>query len=83
MTDQAADSRRLRSKSPPASSEDIHLPPPTYLPIVVAAAITVALVGIVVNIVAFAAAIIVLVVGVLLWVRLVRREIAELPLDRG
>jgi len=83
LTEELQEHGRLRTESPPPPSEDIHLPGPSYLPIVVAAGITVALVGIVWNWAAFAIGMIVLLVAVALWVRKAREEMAELPLDHG
>ena len=79
----ANDHQQLRSQSPPAASEDIHLPPPTYLPIIVASAVTLALVGVLISSLLVAAGMIVLVIATLLWIRDARAEIAELPLDHG
>ena len=83
MTEQLGEHRRLRSDAPPAPSEDIHLPAPTYLPIIVAAGIAVALVGILLNVILFAFGMVVWIVAVLIWLRRTREEIAELPLDTG
>jgi hypothetical protein len=81
-TPAANDHEQLRSGSPPAASEDIHLPPPTYLPIIVASAVTLALVGILISTL-FAAGMIVLVIATVAWIRDARAEIAELPLEHG
>ena len=83
MTRQPGDAQQLRSDQPPAASEDIHLPPPSYLPIIVAAAVTLALVGILISPLLGAAGMVVCVVAVIVWIRDVRAEIAELPLDHG
>ena len=83
MSVPANDHQQLRSQSPPAASEDIHLPPPTYLPIIVASAVTLALVGVLISSLLVAAGMIVLVIATLLWIRDARAEIAELPLDHG
>ncbi len=82
-TPAANDHEQLRSGSPPAASEDIHLPPPTYLPIIVASAVTLALVGILISTLLFAAGMIVLVIATVAWIRAARAEIAELPLEHG
>jgi hypothetical protein len=83
LTEQLGEHRRLRSDAPPAPSEDIHLPAPTYLPIIVAAGITIALVGILLNVLVFAFGMVVWIVAGLTWIRRAREEIAELPLDTG
>ena len=81
MTSPAPDHRALRSDAPPAAAEDIHLPGPSYLPIIVAAGVTISLVGILLSPIIFAAGMIVWVVATLVWIRDTRQEIAELPLD--
>lgn len=77
----AADQRH--EPPPPAPGEPIHLPGPSYLPVIVAAGMTVTLVGVVVGWWLFAAGMIVTVVAILRWVGQVRAEIAELPLEHG
>jgi hypothetical protein len=72
----------LRAEAPPAASEDIHLPGPTYLPIIVAGGIVVTLVGIPFNFVAFLLGTVTTVVAVGLWIRSAREEMAELPLEQ-
>ena len=67
------------SLSPP--SETVHLPGPTYLPVLVAAFTTIALVGIVLNWIVFGIAMAVVLFCIVRWVRDVRRDIADLPLE--
>jgi type IV secretory pathway TrbD component len=83
LTDELKAHRSLRTESPPPPSEDIHLPGPSYLPIVVAAGIAVSLVGLVLSWVAFALGMIVWLTAAAVWVRKAREEMAELPLDHG
>lgn len=83
MTEPRGNHEQLRSDAPPAASEDIHLPGPTYLPIIVAAGIAIALVGILVNVLVFAFGMVVWMLAALIWIRDARGDIAELPLDRG
>ncbi len=66
---------------PPPAGESIHLPNPSYLPVLVAAGTTIALVGVVVNWVIFGLGVAVLLVSVLRWVGQTRHEMAELPLE--
>jgi type IV secretory pathway TrbD component len=80
LTEEAQSHRTLRTASPPPASEDIHLPGPSYLPVVVAASTTIALVGVVLSWVAFVVGLVVLLVAVVTWIRKARAEIAELPL---
>lgn len=65
----------------PEPSEAIHLPGPSYLPAVIALFTTIALVGVVVNRVVFAIAMVVVIVCILRWIADTRRDIAELPLE--
>ena len=80
MTEEVGD-RGLRPASPPPASEDIHLPGPSYLPVVTAAAIAIAVVGVVLSWVAFALGAIILLVALVTWLRKGSEEMAELPLE--
>ncbi len=82
MAEPAPEQRSLRAEAPPPASEDIHLPGPTYLPIIVAGGIALALVGVLVNLLAFLLGMVIWIVAVVLWIRSAREEIAELPLER-
>lgn len=65
----------------PPAGEPIHLPAPSYLPVLVAAGTTLALVGVVVNYVLVALGLAITLVASVRWVRQTRAEIAELPLE--
>ena len=65
----------------PPAGEAIHLPGPSYLPVIVAAGVTIALVGVVLNCVMFGIGVAITVVGVARWARDTRRDVADLPLD--
>ena len=65
----------------PPATEQVHLPGPSYLPVVVAAGVTLALVGLVISYVVLVIGAIVAVVGIVRWVREAREEMAELPLE--
>ena len=65
----------------PPPGEAIHLPGPSYLPVIVALGFTMALVGIVVNWFVFGAGVAITVLAVLRWSLDTRRDIAELPLE--
>jgi type IV secretory pathway TrbD component len=67
-------------EAPPAG-EAIHLPGPTYLPVVTAVGITIAVVGVVQNWVLVALGLLITVVAVVRWIRDTRRDMAELPLQ--
>jgi membrane protein YdbS with pleckstrin-like domain len=66
-----------------ANREEIQLPPPTLLPLAVAAGVTISLVGLILSwwFVAFGA--LVTLIAVVRWARTVRSEIAELPSERS
>jgi hypothetical protein len=65
----------------PPPGEPVHLPGPSYLPVLVALGVTLALVGVVVNVVVFAIGVAITVVVTIRWIRETRRDIAELPLE--
>jgi cytochrome c biogenesis protein CcdA len=65
----------------PASGEAIHLPGPSYLPAIVAAGVTIAVVGVVLSWFVFGAGIAITVYAIGRWVRQMRAEIADLPLS--
>lgn len=65
----------------PPRGEEIHLPDPSYLPVIVAAGTTIALVGVVINIPLALLGVIITVLAIVRWVRQTRAEIAELPLE--
>jgi hypothetical protein len=65
----------------PPAGEEIHLPGPSIEPLLLAAAITVGLVGITTFFPMVIAGVIVSVWVIVSWVRKARRDIDELPLD--
>ncbi len=65
----------------PPPGEPIHLPDPSYLPVLVAAGTTIALIGVVVNLVIFVIGFVITLVAMVRWVRQTREEMAELPLE--
>jgi hypothetical protein len=62
--------------------EQIHLPAPSVIPLVTAAAITVTLVGLILSWWFVIAGGLVLVICVARWISLVREEVASLPTER-
>jgi len=70
----------LDRQAPPAG-EEIHLPGGSLQPLILAAAITVTLIGVTTSIFMVIAGGIVTVVTILLWIRDTRRDVAELPLE--
>lgn len=65
----------------PPPGEPIHLPDPSYLPVLVAFGVTLALVGVVINVVMLTIGILITLVALVRWIRLTRAEMAELPLE--
>lgn len=68
-------------RNPPPPSEQLHLPEPSYLPVIVAFGTTVALAGVVLAWALFAIGMAIVVLAVARWVRDAREEMSELPLD--
>ena len=67
----------------PPAGEAIHLPDPSYLPVLVAAGTTILLLGVILSWFVFAFGLAVTVIAIVRWVGQTRREMAELPLDHG
>jgi len=65
----------------PAAGEAIHLPEPSYLPVIVAFGTTIAVVGVVLNWYVFGLGVTVTVVAIARWIGQTREEIADLPLE--
>jgi len=65
----------------PPPGEPIHLPDPSYLPVLVAAGTTIAIIGVVVNLVIFVIGLLITLVATVRWARQTREEMAELPLE--
>jgi type IV secretory pathway TrbD component len=63
------------------AGEAIHLPGPSYLPVLVAAGVAITLVGVVLNWVVFGLGLAIVVVAVVRWVRQMRADMADLPLE--
>jgi type IV secretory pathway TrbD component len=68
------------AEAPPAG-ETIHLPGPTYLPIITAAGITIAVVGVVQSWIIVGIGVLITLFAVVRWVRETREDIGELPLE--
>jgi len=65
----------------PPAGEAIHLPGPSFLPVIVAVGVTIALVGVVLNWVVFGLGVAITIVAIVRWVRQTRAEMADLPLE--
>ena len=72
--------KRPQDPAPPAG-EPVHLPGPSYLPVIVAFGVTLIVVGVVISFFISAAGLLITAVAVVRWVRDTRRDISELPLE--
>jgi Cytochrome c oxidase subunit IV len=79
----ADEHERIHTGGPeaPPPGEAIHLPGPSYLPVLTAFGATIAIVGIVLSWFIVAIGLIIVIVVVWRWIRETRDEIAELPLE--
>ena len=64
----------------PQPTEEIHLPEPSYLPVVLAFGIAIAIVGIVLSWVLVLIGAIISLVALFRWIKQTRSEMSELPL---
>ena len=67
--------------APPEPTEEVHLPGPSYLPVIVAAGVTLVVVGVVLSPFVLLMGVVMFVVATVRWIRQVREEMAELPLE--
>jgi hypothetical protein len=74
-----ADETNGQVLAPP--SEEIHLPEPAYTPVVHAFGVTLVVIGVVLTWVMVAIGLIIALVALTRWIRQVREEMAELPLE--
>jgi cytochrome c oxidase subunit IV len=65
----------------PPRGETVHLPEPSYLPVILAAGITIGLVGVVISWILVGLGVIVTAFTVVRWVRDTRQDISDLPLE--
>jgi len=65
----------------PPAGEEIHLPGPTVLPLLTAAGITLAIVGVTTSLILVIGGGVLTLVCVVRWIMDTRREVDELPLD--
>lgn len=75
-----ADAPEQRGDGVPPPGEAVHLPGPSYLPVLTAFGITLSLVGVVITWVVTGIGVIITVVAVARWIRETREDISELPL---
>ncbi|HEY0630800.1 MAG TPA: cytochrome c oxidase subunit 4 [Thermoleophilaceae bacterium] len=75
-----ADQAELPEGALPQPTEEIHLPEPSYVPVVLAFGITIAIVGVVLSWVIVAIGVIIAAIALFRWIRQTRSEMSELPL---
>ncbi len=64
----------------PQPTEQIHLPDPSYLPVVLAFGVMIALVGVIKSWVIVAIGVIIFAIALFRWIRQTRDEMSQLPL---
>ena len=65
----------------PPAGEAIHLPGPSYLPVLTALGVTLALVGVVISVVLIGIGAVIALVAIVRWIRETREEMSELPIE--
>lgn len=76
-----ADVHRTSGEPAPEAGEAVHLPGPSYLPVIVAAATTILVVGVVISWFLVALGAVIDIWAIARWIRDTRRDISELPLE--
>ena len=76
-----ADEVEHRGSDVPPPGETIHLPAPSYLPVLTALGITIALVGIVIAWFLVVIGVLITLIVVFRWIRETRQDISELPVE--
>ena len=74
-----ADETNAGALTPP--SEEIHLPDPSYMPVLLAFGVMIVVVGVVLTWIMVAIGLIISLVALTRWIRQTREEMAELPLE--
>jgi hypothetical protein len=65
----------------PQPTEEVHLPDPSYLPVLLATGITIILVGVVLSWIIAAVGGLISIIVLVRWIRFARQELRELPLE--
>jgi hypothetical protein len=71
----------IRDLGAPPVGEEVHMPAPSALPLINAAALAIAIISLTISWWVVGAALIVFIATTIRWVRDVKRDIAELPLE--
>jgi hypothetical protein len=77
----ADDTVRTDGSPAPPAGEPVHLPGPSYLPVVTALGLTLAVTGVVLSLIMTVLGVVITVVAVWRWIGDTRRDISDLPLD--
>jgi Flp pilus assembly protein TadB len=65
----------------PPAGEAVHLPGPSFLPVIVAAGVSLAVVGVVISWILVALGVVIIAIAVMRWIRETRESVSELPLE--
>jgi hypothetical protein len=76
-----AEEVRVSGEDAEPAGEAIHLPGPSYQPVLLAAGISLAVIGVVISPILIVIGVVVFVIVLRGWIRDTRREIGELPLE--
>ena len=76
-----ADEVRVTDPSAEPVGEAIHLPGPSYLPVLTAAGITIAVIGVVLSWILTIIGVLIAVPTIVRWIRETRTDVSELPLE--
>jgi hypothetical protein len=76
-----ADEIRVREAEAEPAGEAVHLPGPSYLPVITAFGTTIAVVGVVISWVLVVIGGVIALVAIYRWIRETREDISELPLQ--
>ena len=76
-----ADEVRVTDSQAEEAGESIHLPGPSYQPVLVAFGLTLAVIGVVLSLPLVVIGLVITVITLVRWIRDTRGEISELPLE--
>jgi uncharacterized membrane protein YidH (DUF202 family) len=76
-----ADEVRVSEAEAEPAGEAVHLPGPSYLPVLTAFGVSIAVVGVVIAWFLVVIGLVIALVAVVRWIRETREEMAELPLE--
>jgi Cytochrome c oxidase subunit IV len=65
----------------PPAGEAVHLPGPSYLPVVTALGLTLAVTGVVLSLIMVVLGVVITLIALWRWIADTRRDISELPLE--